>query len=407
MSQVLTPPSRAASESFSLDESSIDERWIAQAIRVCEQAAQGDFEPRVLHCDTRTPAGRLGRAINDLLDRADAFVRESAATLENASQDKFYRRLLPNGMVGAYRRAADVINAATAAMAAKSKAIAEHERRRHALADEVESHLGGIVAKLAESAMSLRISAQQLAALSQDTTRAASDGLSAAGTVAQNVQYVGTASDALMKSGHVIEQRVHRSHEVAGNAVQESSRTAVLMQQLSAANQRIIDVVSLIAGIARQTNLLSLNASIEAARAGDAGRGFAVVAQEVKKLAEETAGATKRITKEVASVQVASRDTAQSMSAIETTIQQMNALAEEINAAVHQQITMTSDIQLRLRETDACVGQAATSISQTGDAAERTSDTAAGLLGAADLVTEQTSALHAAVQTLLGHVRGT
>ena len=56
----------------------VDNEWFQKIIEVCEAAAQGDFEPRVLHCDANRPEGRLAIAINDLLDRADAFIREAA-----------------------------------------------------------------------------------------------------------------------------------------------------------------------------------------------------------------------------------------------------------------------------------------------------------------------------------------
>jgi methyl-accepting chemotaxis protein len=385
---------------------SLGDAWIATVIEVCEQAAKGNFEPRVLHCDEHTAAGRLGIAINDLLDRADAFVREAAATLEHAGQDKFYRRVLPNGMVGAYRHAADNINTATDAMAAKSRALADLESRRRAMADDLEANVGMIVATLTESAASLRTNAQQLATLSQDTMQAAAEGHEAAGNAAEHVRHVDVVGNSLCESEHVVGKRVNQSREVASGAVQEAARTAELMRQLGAANERIGDVVTLISEIARQTNLLSLNASIEAARAGEAGRGFAVVAREVLKLAEGTASATKRIAKEIAAVQAASSDTAAAIGVIEGTIRQMNDLAGEIDSAVCEQLTVTTDIQQRLRETNDCVERATCSISQAGEAANRTNHTAEQLLVSADQVSQQTITLSDAVKNFLAHVRG-
>lgn len=383
-----------------------DERWVARAIHVCEQAAKGNFEPRILHCDPSTPSGRLGRAINDLLDRADAFVRESAATLDHASQGRFYRRVLPNGMVGDYRRAADIINAATAAMADNANAIQHLEGKRQELAGELEVHVGGIVAHLAESALELRQNAQQLAGLAQSTTQAANEGLRAAAEAGQQVTQVETAGKVLSNSERAVSERVQKSHEVAHCAVRDAERMNELMKQLSEANQRIGDVVTLIANIARQTNLLSLNASIEAARAGDAGRGFAVVAMEVKKLADETAGATKRITKEISAVQSASRDTARAIAAIEGTIQSLNSLAGEIDRAVHEQIALTANIHERLHDADGQVAVAANAIERTGEAAERADATAECLLRSADLVADQTDCLRTAVERFLTHMRG-
>ena len=71
--------------------------------------------------------------------------------------------------------------------------------------------------------------------------------------------------------------------------------------------------MELISSIARQTNLLALNATIEAARAGEAGRGFAVVASEVKTLAGQTAKATEEISRQVAGIQAASTEAADSI----------------------------------------------------------------------------------------------
>ncbi len=383
----------------------LDAEWISQAIHVCEQAAQGDFEPRILHCRPNSAQGRLGRAINDLLDRADAFVREAAATLDHASHGKFYRRLLPTGMVGAYRQAADVINRATDSMAAKSEAIVELEARRGELANQLEALVGNIVQTLSESAANLRASARQLAGQAHDTSHAAGVGLNAANQAAEHVRCVLRAGESLHVTEKAVETSVRRSQDVASAAAREGGRTAELMGQLQEASQRISDVVTLITGIARQTNLLSLNASIEAARAGDAGRGFAVVAEEVKKLADEAMTATRRISKEIAAVQHASHDTSQAIQAIGGTLQQVNALTGEIDNAMQRQIQVTNDVQVRLKETDDCVSQAATAIARTGEVAEQADTTAAELASAADLVSQQTDALSQAVRSFLHQIR--
>ena len=91
-------------------------------------------------------------------------------------------------------------------------------------------------------------------------------------------------------------------------AVSRADQTDERIGQLSRAAQQIGEVVKLITAIAEQTNLLALNATIEAARAGEAGRGFAVVASEVKSLASQTAKATDEISCHISGIQSATQD---------------------------------------------------------------------------------------------------
>ena len=119
----------------------------------------------------------------------------------------------------------------------------------------------------------------------------------------------------------------------ASAAAREASANVDRLRESSAA---IGNVVNLIAQIARQTTLLALNSTIEAARAGDAGRGFAVVATEVKALAVQTQNATEEITKKIEALQ---RDAAGSVDAVQRISQAIEAIRpvfENVNGAVRR-----------------------------------------------------------------------
>ncbi|GAB4386236.1 MAG: hypothetical protein Kow0022_14620 [Phycisphaerales bacterium] len=113
------------------------DHWIAEAIRVCTAASRGDLEARVLHADQAGPQLReLMHAINHMLDMTDAFIREATASLEYAGQGKFFRRVLPEGMLGSFKRASQSINSATGEMHERSKQLKlAHQRRMELEAD--------------------------------------------------------------------------------------------------------------------------------------------------------------------------------------------------------------------------------------------------------------------------------
>ena len=123
-----------------------------------------------------------------------------------------------------------------------------------------------------------------------------------------NVQAVATASEELTASvGEISRQVEESSARSPATRCIRPEKTDARINELSSAAGRIGDVVKLITAIAEQTNLLALNATIEAARAGEAGRGFAVVASEVKTLATQTAKATDEIGTQIAGMQARPR----------------------------------------------------------------------------------------------------
>ena len=104
-----------------------------------ERAAKGDLEARLLgSASAPEEVARMALAVNDLLDRTDAFVREAGASLEHASQGKFFRRVLERGLLGSFRHGAALINQATEKMAHQAKVLGESETQRQSLAESLE-----------------------------------------------------------------------------------------------------------------------------------------------------------------------------------------------------------------------------------------------------------------------------
>ena len=89
---------------------------VQKAIEVCNAVKDGDFEARITNYDTNTEFGTLYQAINDMIDRTDAYVRESKASLEYVSRNKYFRRISEKGMLGAFLHASQTVNGAMSAM---------------------------------------------------------------------------------------------------------------------------------------------------------------------------------------------------------------------------------------------------------------------------------------------------
>jgi methyl-accepting chemotaxis protein len=126
-------------------------------------------------------------------------------------------------------------------------------------------------------------------------------------------------SDEVAAEGtHIVEQTVHGIETIARTV----ASAVVEITSLETQSKEISLVTNVIKDIADQTNLLALNAAIEAARAGEQGRGFAVVADEVRKLAERTTGSTSEIAQMVANIQARTKDAIGRMEACQTTVSQ-------------------------------------------------------------------------------------
>ncbi|MGY2002748.1 methyl-accepting chemotaxis protein [Blastococcus sp. SYSU DS1024] len=174
--------------------------------------------------------------------------------------------------------------------------------------------------------------------------------VTSAGAVASSVDTVATGSSQMESAIREIAHNATEAARVAGQAVTVAETTTRTVGKLGDSSQEIATVIKLINGIAEQTNLLALNATIEAARAGEAGKGFAVVASEVKELAQETARATEDISKRVEAIQGDTAGAVEAISRISAVIGEINDFQATIAAAVEEQTATTNEMNRNVAE---------------------------------------------------------
>jgi methyl-accepting chemotaxis protein len=164
---------------------------------------------------------------------------------------------------------------------------------------------------------------------------------------------------------------------------------------------RIGAIIGLIRNIAEQTNLLALNATIEAARAGEAGKGFAVVASEVKALATQTAKATEEIATQIAGIQMSTQGAVGSIRAIIGRIGEINVFTSSIASAVEEQEAATREISANVAIAAEGAMTVSSNVAAVTTAASETGREAGLVSSGATLLTQAQQRLSSAVDTFL------
>lgn len=260
------------------------------------------------------------------------------------------------------------------------------------LISNTSTQVASASSQLNSTAERIATGAEEVAAQSATVATAGEEMSATSGDIAQNCQMAAEgaqrASQSAINGAGVVEKTVAVMAQIA-DKVQESAKT---VESLGARSDQIGAIIGTIEDIADQTNLLALNAAIEAARAGEQGRGFAVVADEVRALAERTTRATKEIGEMIKAIQKETRDAVVAMEqgvqqveagtveasksgdALRDILEQVNDVATQVNqiaTAAEEQTATTSEISNNMQQITQVVQDTASGAHQSATAASQ------------------------------------
>ncbi|MDY7098859.1 MAG: methyl-accepting chemotaxis protein [Pseudomonadota bacterium] len=280
-----------------------------------------------------------------------------------------------------------------------------YARQLHELADQFERTISEVATEVASASGQMHAAASALASNVETTSKSVSNANSNLKSSTSNITSAAGASDEFAMSISEVSRQAGSSSERAHRAADAARKADETIPVLTGTSERISQIVEVIARIAQRTNLLALNASIEAARGGEAGRGFAVVASEVKELATQTAKATEEVEGLIGEMQAATRESASALSAISEEVHELETSATAIATAVDQQAVAGQDlarsIDLAARDTQ--------SVSETVDevsgATLQSGSTASQMLASSASLSQQAGLLREQVADFLTKVR--
>ena len=280
-----------------------------------------------------------------------------------------------------------------------------HVEALRRLTDRFDQTVGEVVSSVASSSSELQATATAMAASAEQSSIQSARVSQALAEASAGVTAAAAASDEFAMSIGEISRQASTSAELARKASTAAVDADQTISELTTSASEVGKIVELISTIAQRTNLLALNASIEAARGGEAGRGFAVVASEVKELATQTGKATEQVAAQIRAMQDTTGASVSALRDIAQQIKQLETTAVSIAAAVDQQSVAGQDLARSIDLAARSAEEVTSNIDQVRETSLATGSAASQVLTSSTELEKQATYLRGKAAEFIEHVR--